>query len=264
MELQLIGEGNTAEVYSWKEGQILKLFRKEFPLVGIEKEFRVNKEVEKLGLPVPKAEGLVDYNGRTGIVYDRVDGESVLNLITVKPWNSKKYIQRLVELQYEMHQCKAKNLTSYKEALEWNINHNNLLPDQSKHSILQMLASLPEGDSLCHGDFHPGNVIKTAQDYVILDWMTAVCGDPSMDVARTLLLIKDAGLPGNIPAAVRLFFGIMRRSMAKNYLKGYKKLSGLSQEEINRWRLPIIAARLTEWVPEAERDALIKEINKTL
>ncbi len=264
MELELIGEGNTAEVYTWKEGQILKLFRKEFPLGGIEKEYRVNKEVEKLGLPIPKAEGMIDYNGRTGIIYDRVTGESVLNLITTKPWKSKKYIKRLVELQYEMHQCKAENLTSYKEALEWNINHNNSLSDQIKQSILEKLANLPEGDSLCHGDFHPGNVIKTTQEYVILDWMTAASGNPSMDVARTVLLLRDAGLPGNIPAVARLIMGFTRRIMASTYLKGYKKLSGVSQEEIDSWRLPIIAARLMEWVPESERTALIKEINKTL
>lgn len=264
MDIQLIGEGNTAEVYSWKEGQILKLFRKEFPFGGIEKEFRVNKEVEKLGLPIPKAEEIVEYNGRTGIVYERVIGESMLKLITTKPWKARKLVEHLADLQYEMHQRKAVNMSSYKEALEWNIKHTNALTDELKRTILHKLDQLPEGGFLCHGDFHPGNIIKTEENYIVLDWMTAASGVPSMDVARTVLLIKDAALPGNIPVIVKVIIGSMRTRMKKNYLKYYKRRSGLTQEEIDCWRLPIIAARLTEWIPESEQKALMKEIEESL
>jgi uncharacterized protein (TIGR02172 family) len=264
MDIQIIGEGNTAEVYSWKEGQILKLFRKEFPLGGIEKEFRVNKEVERLGLSIPKAEEMIEYNGRTGIVYERVNGESMLKLITIKPWKARKFVKHLADLQYEMHQCKAEKLSSYKEALEWSINHTNALTDDVKRTIIHILEQLPEGGFLCHGDFHPGNIIKTKDDYVILDWMTAASGVPSMDVARTVLLIKDAALPGNIPGIVKVMIRSMRTRMLKNYLKYYKKRSGLTQEEIDIWRLPIIAARLTEWIPDTEQKALMKEIEETL
>ncbi len=264
MDIKIIGEGNTAEVYSWKEGQILKLFRKEFPLDGIEKEFRINKDIERLGLPIPKAEEIIEYNGRTGIVYERVFGESMLKLIAIKPWRARQLVKHLVDLQYEMHQCKAENLSSYKEALEWNINHTNALTDDVKRTILQILDQLPEGDFLCHGDFHPGNVIRTKENYVLLDWMTAASGVPSMDVARTVLLIKDSALPGDIPIIVKAIIGSMRARMLKNYLRYYKKRSGLTQAEIDRWRLPMIAARLTEWIPDTEQKALMKEIEETL
>lgn len=264
MDLQIIGEGNTAEVYSWKDGQILKLFRKEFPLDGIEKEYKVNKEVEKLGLPIPRSEEMVEYNGRTGIVYERASGESMLQLITRKPWKSRKIVKHMVDLQYEMHQCKAKNLGSYKEALSWNINHTNALSDNAKQAILRILDQLPEGDFLCHGDFHPGNIIRTKDNYVILDWMTAASGVPGMDVARTAMLIKDAAMPGNIPVIAKVIISRMRASMHKDYLKYYKKRSGITQEEIDCWRLPIIAARLTEWISDEEQKVFIKEIEETL
>ncbi len=260
MEIQIIGEGNTAEVYSWKDGQILKLFRKEFPIEGIEKEQRVSKEVEKLGLPIPKTGEITTYNGRTGIVYEKISGESLLKLISGKPWSAKQYVKRLAKLQCEMHQCKATGLGSYKEALEWNINHTNALSDQIKMKIIDRLKHLPEGDRLCHGDFHPGNVIKTREDYIILDWMTAASGSPGMDVARTVLLMKDAALPGNIPAIVKLVINGMRGRMLKDYLRYYKKQSGLTQEEIDCWRLPILAARLAEWIPDHERNAILMEI----
>ena len=264
MEIQLINEGNTAEVYSWEEGKVLKLFRQSFPLGGVEQEYKVNKEVEKLGLPIPKAEEMIQYNGRNGIVYERVTGEAVLKLITTKPLMAKKHVKHIAGLQYEMHQCKAKELGSYKNALAWNITHTSALPDCTKESILRMLDQLPEGDSLCHGDFHPGNIIKSKDKYVILDWMTAASGNPGMDVARTVLLIKDAGVPDYMPDYMKAIILIMRKRMLKQYLRTYKKLSGMTQEEIDCWRLPILAARLVEWIPDTEQRALIQEIVQTL
>ncbi len=264
METQLIGEGNTAEVYSWKEGQILKLFRKEFPIGGIEKEFKVNKEVERLGLPIPKAEELVEHNDRAGIVYERVFGDSMLTMLRRQPWKTRKFVKHLVDLQYEIHQCKAKNLGSYRSALEWNITHTKALSDSTKQAILRRISQLPEGDVLCHGDFHPGNIIRSKEGYVTLDWMTAACGTPGMDVARTALLLKDAALPGNIPTVGKKILGWMRARMLKDYLKFYKKRSGLTQEEIDCWRLPMIAARLTEWITDAEQKVFIKEIEEIL
>lgn len=264
MEIQLIGEGNTAEVYTWGEADILKLFRKEFPLEGVEKEFRVSKEIEKLGLPTPKVGELIEYDGRNGIIYEKIKGASLLTQITKRPWVAGKYAKQLAKMHYEMHQCKAEGLASYKESLEWNILHTKALSEDKKQAILQLLNKLPEGEALCHGDFHPGNVIESEKQFVILDWMTATCGNPSADVARTILLMRDAALPGNMPGAVKKLINLMRNRMTNSYLKNYIKLSNMSLQEIEQWRLPIIAARLTEWIPESEKNSLLIEIGETL
>jgi aminoglycoside phosphotransferase (APT) family kinase protein len=224
----------------------------------------VSNKVASLGLPIPKVGEMVDYDGRTGIVYERIVGEPMLQLITNKPWTAGRYAKQLAKLQYEMHQCKAIGINSYKESLEWNINHTGALTEDKKRSILRIMEQLPEENYLCHGDFHPGNILKTAEDYVVLDWMTAASGSPSMDVARTVLLLKDAVMPGNIPQVARLVINCMRHYLLRSYLKEYKKLSGLNQEEIDCWRLPIVAARLTEWISDAERKALINEIEEAL
>ena len=260
----MIGEGNTAEVYSWKDGQILKLFRTEFPMSGIEKEFKVSKDVEKLGIPIPRAEEIIEYNGRTGIIYERITGESVLQLISTKPWMARKCMKQLAKMHYEMHQCQAKELGSYKEALEWNIVHSKVFTEQVKKRLLHTLTKLPEGNALCHGDFHPGNVIRTRDQYVVLDWMTASRGCPAVDVARTALLLGDAALPGNLSLVMRVIVTWSRGRMLNYYLRYYKKYSGLTKEEIAVWRLPILAARLAEWIPDCERKALLKEIEGLL
>jgi aminoglycoside phosphotransferase (APT) family kinase protein len=176
------------------------------------------------------------------------------------PLSSGHYAKQLATLHYGIHQCRGLELPKYKESLEWNIRHTDYLTEDQKLAVLNLLEELSEGDSLCHGDFHPGNIMKDGDDVYILDWMTAAVGSPAADVARTVLLLKDSALPGHIPQPVKFLIGCMRKSMAAAYLKQYLKLSGLQKEEVGSWRTVIIAARLREWIPESEKKAMLKEI----
>ena len=42
---------------------------------------------------------------------------------------------------------------------------------------------LPGSLTLCHHDWHPGNIVVTNRGWVLLDWEFAALGDPVMDVA---------------------------------------------------------------------------------
>ncbi|HWT76541.1 MAG TPA: aminoglycoside phosphotransferase family protein [Mobilitalea sp.] len=264
MKGKLIGEGNTAEVYSWGENEILKLFRQKFPYEGIDREYNVSKAVESFSLPVPKVGQMIDLDGRRGIIYEKISGSSMLELIMKHPGSITGYSKQMANLHYQVHQCKAYELPKYKEALEWNIRHTDLLTDNQRFAVLDILEKLPEGRSLCHGDFHPGNIIETSEQSVILDWMTATSGEPAADVARTMMLLKDGTLPDKMPAFIKLVITLVRRRMANTYLKQYLQLSGLSKEDILNWRVPIMAARLTEWVSDSEKNYLVNEINKVI
>ena len=49
---------------------------------------------------------------------------------------------------------------------------------------------MPEGDCLCHGDFHPINVLGAVSRPLVIDWSHACSGNPSADVCRSYLLLK--------------------------------------------------------------------------
>lgn len=262
MKGKLIGEGNTAEVYTWGDNEILKLFRKEFPFEDAEKEYQINRAIGNQGLPVPRALNLVEMEDRKGIIYQKASGVNMFELMIRKPLSCTKYAKLLAELHYQIHQCFGLNIPKYKDTLEWNIRHTDALSEEQKIAVLNLLEQLPEGISLCHGDFHPGNIIGEDENYYILDWMNATVGAPEADVARTLLLLRDAVMPEYFPFVVKLLFGLFRKSMAKTYVKRYMALSGVQKDEINRWRIVIAAARLMEWIPKAEKTALLKEIDR--
>ena len=48
----------------------------------------------------------------------------------------------------------------------------------------------PDGDRLCHGDFHPMNILGDVSQPVIIDWPDARRGDPAADVCRSYLLMR--------------------------------------------------------------------------
>lgn len=48
-----IALGRTAEIYTWEEGQVLKLFQDWFSADGVEYEAQIARAVHTSGLPVP-------------------------------------------------------------------------------------------------------------------------------------------------------------------------------------------------------------------
>lgn len=53
---------------------------------------------------------------------------------------------------------KVSNVPNYKDFLRNQIQKASLTLDKQQE-VLHMLNKLPDGNTLCHGDFHPGNII---------------------------------------------------------------------------------------------------------
>jgi len=51
------------------------------------------------------------------------------------------------------------------------------LPHEEKQQARRHLAALPDGNALCHGDLHPGNVLLTERGPVIIDCSAATRGE---------------------------------------------------------------------------------------
>jgi len=130
-----------------------------------------------------------------------------------------------------------------------------VLPDDARQAALTRLDALPDGDAICHGDMHPGNVLVTERGAVVIDWMTASCGDPAGDVARTLFLLRHSGVPTHLPRVERSLITLARRRLSSIYLRQYRRLRRMDDRDVAAWRLPILAARLGEAV-EGERATL--------
>jgi aminoglycoside phosphotransferase (APT) family kinase protein len=258
-----IGVGATAEVYELDEKTIIKLFRSYMPVGKSKHEYENAAELNRYDIPIPPALDYVEYAGRVGIVYERVSGKSMLRDM-LNPLETKKDTEQLADLHFAIHQIKPSGFISFKKLLSSNIEQTEILSDHEKEIILQRLEALPDGDALCHGDFHPDNILLTAKGPVILDWMTAGVGDPAADVARTGLILRTSEPPVNLPQFVRRYVKHFGQKVSEIYLRTYCKKSGLTQEQIDAWSLPVAAARLLERRPDNENKILLQIIKSAL
>jgi Ser/Thr protein kinase RdoA (MazF antagonist) len=158
----LIGAGRTADVYAWGDEQVLKLYQEWMPLRAIEREFETTRLARQAGLPVPAAEKMLQLDGRLGIVFERIVGKSMLKILEARPWQLVSIAHLLADYHARMHACSLPpKAPGQREQIEQGIAWAKDLSEDEKQSILAVLAHLPDGNAICHGDFHPDNILVT-------------------------------------------------------------------------------------------------------
>lgn len=256
-----IAVGRTAELYAWENGQVLKLFHNWFEIDDIRFEQRMNRAVHASGLPVPAPGEIIQVEGRNGLLYERVDGPNLWDMLNRYPWRVVHYARQTAELHVKMHTANIQpDIPSLRERLERKIHAANQLPDPVKQAALATLASLPAGERLCHGDFHPGNILLTPRRAVIIDWIDASRGSPLADVARTsVIALGAAASPRVRNRALGTFINLFHTT----YLRHYFRLKPGGEAEYRRWLPVVAAARLSENIPELE-SWLIAQASRSL
>jgi len=253
-----IGKGRTAEVYRFGEGAVVKLFHPDIAPDLIAREATAGRHVFEQGLPAPEILDHVVIDDRSGIVYRYVAGDSMLNRLQRQPWRMLNYARQLAETHVRIHQAVAPEIAVQTTLFAKNIAAAPKLNQSARQRLNQDLQDLDGNERrLCHGDFHPDNVLMTETGPVVIDWMAASAGDPAADVARTLLLLQVGTPIGNLSLRDRVIITTGRRLFAKLYLDRYCRSAGMAKSRVRRWGPIVAAARLNEEVGE-EAEVLLR------
>jgi aminoglycoside phosphotransferase (APT) family kinase protein len=253
----LVGQGRTAEIYVWGNTQILKLFRRGWPLSVVEQEAHISRIVHEMELPVPAIEGMIEVDGRYGILFERIDGPSMLRQLGAKPWTAIQLLHGFADLHVRMHAHTVREFPSQRQHLTHLIEQASPLPAEWSAAALTVLNQLPDGNCLCHGDYHPDNVLMSPHGPIIIDWSEATSGNPIADVARTSLIFRlGAPPPGGMSP---LLIGPARAFAHATYVRRYMKRYPAIRAELAAWHLPIAVARLGAGIPE-EKHRLLAQI----
>ena len=245
---KLLAHGRTADVYEWDTGHILKLFHNWFERENIEYEQRIARAVVASGVKAPVVSELIQLDGRNALIYERVTGISMEALFLRKPWKLFTYARILAQLHAQMHEkVFDTSIPAQQRRLTNKIKYADELSEHLKTKLLNALKSLPEGDRVCHGDFHPANVLLSEKDATVIDWIDASRGNPLADVARTSVIALGAA---ESTQTSHVMLKIVVKIFHLAYLKHYFALRPGGEREYRQW-LPIVAgARLSENIPE--------------
>jgi uncharacterized protein (TIGR02172 family) len=251
---ELIARGRTADIHAWGEGQVLKLFQPWADRGMVEYEQRLAQTVIAAGVKAPAVGEIVSQGERLGLVYERVNAESLLKRLMAHPWQARQYARQMAELHAAMHAARAPDLPPMHERLAWKIRRAKPLSEALRQAALTALEKLPQDDAVCHGDFHPDNILVTARGLMVIDWIDATAGHPLGDFARSELLILHGTLPDN--PLVSGFLDLFRRTFYTAYKQRYFSLSQHTPEQVRPWLPVVAAARLDEGIAEEEQNLL--------
>jgi aminoglycoside phosphotransferase (APT) family kinase protein len=207
---------------------------------------------------------MIEIEGRHGILFEHIDGPSMLHQLGAKPWSAIPLLHAFADLHISMHAHTMREFPSQRLHLTQEIRRASALPAKWTAAALAALDHLPDGNRLCHGDYHPDNVLMSPHGPIIIDWSEATAGNPIADVARTALIFRmGAPPPGGMS---RPLIGPTRAFAQSMYLRRYMKRYPAFRAELAAWRLPIAAARLGAGIPEEQQQllALIEALVRNL
>lgn len=272
-----IGEGALAEVFEWGEkSKVIKIAKMKSDNSYLEREYNNHVVMWNLGLPVPKVYKMIDLDERSGIVYERIFGktlkerffENIMELDNVEQGQfNLEDVRMIARLFSKVHLTSSQQQlkTSQRDFLKKQIDSVHYLDEDEKRLVLQKLDGLPQKSNVCHGDLNPNNIIISQNEAILIDWMNAANGNPEVDVAEFIIMIRFAILPANLPQSVIQMFESYREKIIETFMDEYTKLTGTTYDEVDPWIVPIAARKLSSnGIGEDEKNILLKEIRYRL
>lgn len=233
LDLKIVGKGYAADVYDYSDNEVLKLFHNFIPLESIDLEYNTTLSIQDINVRIPKAISKIEIDGKTGIIYEKVKGMTIAELLKKRPWLIIKEARKFAELHVALHKCKFSGFISQKTRIKDYILNKNLLLEE-KENFLNRLDTLPEGNAICHNDYNIRNVMVDESDAFIIDWEGTTIGDPASDIAITIFRYKISY--NDVKYSLKKYFKIIYWNIFYwQYLKHYIKLSNLTYTQISIW-----------------------------
>ncbi len=263
--LNRIGIGRTAEIYEIDDNKVLKLYFGNISDEAINTEFDINRALNETNVPIANCYEIIKKENRTGIIFDKIDGISMMKSMTNNPFESIKYAEKLAHIHYGIHNKEVNfKLPDNKEQIKQRIHSVELLNEQYKNKLYKYIDLLPNQKKLCHGDFHPENILLTSNEDYVIDWMTATIGNSCSDIAHTDLLLRYGVSPDEKHGIEKFITNIVKNRFADKYINTYIRLSKVNINEVKKWRIPHLASMLNDVMPNSTKKKFLKNIHSEL
>lgn len=242
MEKQLLAERKTKSIY--REGnKVVKRFNENYSKADVLNEALNQSRVEETDLKIAKILGVTTINGEWSIELEYIPGDTLQQLMDKNPDKMDEYLEKMVDIQIEMHKQKCPRLGKLKDKYRRKLEQVVIDPS-SKFDLYTKLDSMPKHTKLCHGDFNPSNIIVMEDGTpVILDWSHATQGNASSDAAYAYL---DFLLKGE-------------EKIGRKYLKLYCQKTNTALQYVQRWISLVSAVKLLK-ANDKEKEILMKFI----
>jgi aminoglycoside phosphotransferase (APT) family kinase protein len=179
-------------------------------------------------------------------VMERASGTTMLDAVSAKPWRALRLVDQLAGLALRLHALPTEGFPPDSATL---VDHRLSLPRRVVAQLDQpdLAAALQRAEELgpramdglpvvCHGDFHPLNVMVDGDGASVIDWTDAGLGPRETDVARTSLLFHIAAIAAG-SAVERAILKVAGPRLSRRYLRTYEAGASLDAERMRMWEV---------------------------
>lgn len=206
---EVIGKGGHGTVYRLDDETIVKAYTEETTLEEILQEMERAKKAFIHGVPTAISYDTVKCGSSYGTVYEMINSATLAQYLANHPAQLKPYAGKYAELFRTMHTTTAPEgefadirgiYNALAEAMR------EYLTAEEVEALHKVINAIPDGKTLVHNDFHPGNIMVQDDELLLIDMSDVSFGHPIFDFAGASLSVIVMGALD--PERTKRMFGL--------------------------------------------------------
>lgn len=231
-----IAQGAAGAIYRLDEDNIVKVFMPDESIHTIRLESETARKAFLYGIPTAISFGTVRVGDCYGIQYEMIKARSFASVLKGDPDNFDSHVKDYTALLRQLHTTKDRDgvfvsmKEIYHEAIDYSAKYFEA--DEVK-KFKALIDSIPDRDTLIHGDFHPGNIMASGDGLMLIDLTRMGVGHPIFDLFE--MAASHINLATSTPEIAEAFLGIPPETIIRLWKETLKQyFPDKTEEEIAR------------------------------
>ncbi|MBR3133084.1 MAG: phosphotransferase [Clostridia bacterium] len=193
-DLSLIGRGANGSVYQLDEDKIIKVYN-DSSLERIKREKDAARKALIHGIPTAISYNIAKIGDKYGIIYECVNSQTLGQYLDKNPDKIDDAAKQMANLLKKLHSTEFEpgvlpdardNLNVWADIAE----KSGYYSDEVISKMRDLIYSIHPRNTFIHGDFHPGNIMVTNGEMLLIDMTDSSVGDPIVDLMGAYQIMK--------------------------------------------------------------------------
>lgn len=182
---KIIGKGANGVIYRIDNDTIVKVYNEADTLDHIKAEHDMSRTAFILGIPTAIPFGIVKVGKRYGSIFELINAKTFAELLQEDPSQIEFVAEQTVELAKTLHETEAPiGIPRHSDvARDWLEEARGSFDTEHFAKLSALIKSIPETDTMLHGDLHIKNIMQYEDEALLIDMDTLSSGHPIYELA---------------------------------------------------------------------------------
>ena len=182
---KIIGKGANGVIYRIDNDTIVKVYNEADTLDHIKAEHDMSRTAFILGIPTAIPFGIVKVGKRYGSIFELINAKTFAELLQEDPSQIEFVAEQTVELAKTLHETEAPiGIPRHSDvARDWLEEARSSFDTEHFAKLSALIKSIPETDTMLHGDLHIKNIMQYEDEALLIDMDTLSSGHPIYELA---------------------------------------------------------------------------------